>query len=349
MRVNRLPLVLVATSIVLPVVAFPACGQDTNVPRIEFPEVVDFGRISNSESTWKEVVIDNKGKKELQIEGVLFSCCATEAELKEKTIPPGGKGRLVLRVNPQRVPGFSSRETGTIYCNDPLNPLYQFKVIAQVDPEFIVEPGELIFGDLQKGAKREGDISVRQAGDEVIELTGIKQGRRIPGLKMEYRKRPANEWQKPDKPEYTIHYALDTADVPPRLYNEFRSLFIGSTCKRLPWLPCYVSFRVVSFYEVSSDSIRWDGTSAERGKKVSTLELKSNESIEVNDIQVDNADFLVTAREGTAPNTIVLEVTVRPDAKEGEKKGFLEFNVKNGKESVRDRVYLAGRVWKGPA
>ncbi len=66
------------------------------------PSRVDFGTITGSEPQNRTVSFHNPSQEEVVIKRVKASCGCTSAVLTGNKIPPGGKGEMVLVVDPTR-------------------------------------------------------------------------------------------------------------------------------------------------------------------------------------------------------------------------------------------------------
>ncbi len=90
-------------------------------PVLQIPETTfDFGEVYEGGEVEHEFVLKNTGKGELLIDQVRPSCGCTLAHF-DKTIPPGGQGKVNLKVN---LKGFQGdiKKRATVFTNDPQNP-----------------------------------------------------------------------------------------------------------------------------------------------------------------------------------------------------------------------------------
>lgn len=107
-----------------------------SAPVIQFPEqTYDFGEAFEGTELTREFKVKNIGKADLQIDQVRPSCGCTIASF-DRTVPPGGEGKITLKVN---LKGFHGnfKKTATVFSNDPQNPrsmlIIQGKIQAVVE------------------------------------------------------------------------------------------------------------------------------------------------------------------------------------------------------------------------
>lgn len=95
----------------------------------------DFGPIKQGDIVTTELTVRNVGKKELKIESVATSCGCTSAQLKPKTIPSGGVGRLFIRYDSGSHPDKGPIERHIyIASNDPKTAEVDVLITADVQP-----------------------------------------------------------------------------------------------------------------------------------------------------------------------------------------------------------------------
>ncbi len=99
----------------------PQSSAPQEAPSLQVPETTfDFGEVYEGGEVEHEFILKNTGKGELQIDQVRPSCGCTLAHF-DKTIPPGGTGKINLKVN---LKGFQGdiKKRATVFSNDPQNP-----------------------------------------------------------------------------------------------------------------------------------------------------------------------------------------------------------------------------------
>lgn len=93
---------------------------------------VDMGRARQGISLEKEVVIKNKGKKELNIRAVQPNCKCISIVLSQNKIPVGGEARLKIQLKSEGRTGTQQKAI-TIYSNDPRNPVQRITLTAYIE------------------------------------------------------------------------------------------------------------------------------------------------------------------------------------------------------------------------
>jgi hypothetical protein len=98
----------------------------------------DFGQVLESAEVVHDYTVRNTGRMTLNISGVRTSCGCTIAHF-DKEIPPGGEGKVTLKVNLKGFQGKISK-TATVSSNDPKNPELVIKVEGSVIALIDVKP-----------------------------------------------------------------------------------------------------------------------------------------------------------------------------------------------------------------
>ncbi|HOV72942.1 MAG TPA: DUF1573 domain-containing protein [Candidatus Hydrogenedentes bacterium] len=331
----------------------PVNGDPTEVPIIatDPEETLDFGVIETQGIAVRELKVLNKGKAGLIISQVNTSCGCTKAHIDEdkKNIPPGGSSVITVRVDPKQISGSVSHKTLTILSNDPARNRLTVNVIAKINPEYVLDPEKVEFGEIEKGVMAEKTVILRQTGEETIELLDIRPPLQLAGLEASFVKRPEAEWATPNRPEYAITVRM-TPDAPAGPF--MGNLSIQTTCKRMPIMQMQIRADVKAFYEVMPPGMRQLLVSAgpKLGQNVAPsparVTVKSDRPIEIVDLKTSTETLSATSAPGDAPNSFVIEVTASPDAKPARLAETLTFGVKSGDQVFYEKYnvrVLAGR------
>jgi len=191
---------------------------------------LDLGVIPHDAPTPKTFEVKNAGSDPLQIDDVKTNCGCTVADIQPRTIPPGGTGTLTITVDPARLVGFDVDKTVNIVSNGAKR-RDTVTVVGKIDPEFIVDPPLLDLGNIHRGAKKEAQIVMRQAGGELVELKNVKLIGERPGLTLAWNKTP-DDVSSSARPQYVIKLTLTPpANQPAGPYIVM--LDLETTCKRL--------------------------------------------------------------------------------------------------------------------
>jgi hypothetical protein len=93
---------------------------------------LDFGRIKGNSTTTKEVIITNKGKKDLTLRSLQPNCTCVKAAANKTALKPGEAATVTIAFDPMGRNG-SQQKAVTIYSNDPVNPVQRVTFTAYVD------------------------------------------------------------------------------------------------------------------------------------------------------------------------------------------------------------------------
>lgn len=114
---------------------FPALSQAeaATAPKIYINALsVDFGRIKQSQSVLKEVVISNQGKSTLQLKAIQSNCECINTATGSKVLKAGETTTIKISFNPEDRKGTQQKAV-TIYSSDPLSPVQRITLTAYVE------------------------------------------------------------------------------------------------------------------------------------------------------------------------------------------------------------------------
>lgn len=158
---SRVTSFLIALVCALPVWAqAPTQASSEAKPVADCPEKIkDFGVVVKGDKVRATFEVRNTGKAPLEITQVRPTCGCTVADF-DRTIPPGGKGKIVAEVDTTDFNGPISKAV-LVYTNDPANPTLTLVVKADVQSYIEVVPrGFVRFNVLQGEAAEEKVILV---------------------------------------------------------------------------------------------------------------------------------------------------------------------------------------------
>lgn len=305
---------------------------------VDPPELLDLGVNPPDRPAEGEIKLYNKGRIPLEISQVQSSCGCMAVRIadKDKRIPPGGAGTIEIAFFPKRIPGFESRKTVSIMCNDPHNASVDVGVVVKFDPEFMVDPPELDFGEVRQGDTPAKTIVFRQLSDAPLEVTGLEAGAGGPELELSIEERGLDQRLDPDHVEYTITLRLPH-DLPPGAV--VAPFYILSTCPRLPKFRYVVKAKVVSFYTVSPAGPlvlrRLPGVS---DYPPATVTFSADGPLELAGVRATSDDLEVDVQTDAGPNTVVVEVRLRSEARTGSSEEALHYTIRSAEETVKGRI-----------
>jgi Protein of unknown function (DUF1573) len=134
MNRSVLAVAAVAAALLLPLAGAADEKAGAKGPRISIePESFDFGRTAQNKTLEKEFTIRNFGSEDLVIENVSTTCGCTVASGYAKTIKPGAKTPLLVRLETRAYTGHLTRSV-MVRSNDSATSLLELKVEATVVP-----------------------------------------------------------------------------------------------------------------------------------------------------------------------------------------------------------------------
>ena len=147
--------------------------EATAVPKLEFRENSwDFGKIKEGNRVKHFFPFRNNGTSGLMIKDVRTSCCCTAANVSNREILPGKKGKIKVVFNSK---GFS--EKVNIYINvesnDPAQPLKQLIITADIEgpplPKISLDRFKQDFGVILENETIKSKVKIQNYGE--TELT----------------------------------------------------------------------------------------------------------------------------------------------------------------------------------
>ncbi len=304
----------------------------------------DAGLVPNDKATVKTIPVKNTGRKKLVIRQITTTCACTTGKITPMEIMPGGTATMEITIEPDRVAGFYSAKQLTILSNAPATPMKELLVVASIDPEFEVDPEMIEFGEVEKGARVQRQVVLRQIGDEPIELLGLESmDKKDKTLSPSFVKLPESEWRTPGKPEYLITVALEPFAP---LGKHTKSLVIETTCKRVPRLRLLCEADITGFYEMEQQEMAFTWNRAKiHEEPAGTLIVAADRPIEIVDARVSDEMFVVKTVPGPRPNTMAIELYIQGVPEVGRVDDELTFAVKaEGTGLLPNKVPIRGTI-----
>ncbi len=297
----------------------------------------DTGVVPNHTKTVKEVPIANKGTAPLKITDVKTTCGCVAAAITDKIVAPDSATTLAITIDPKRIGGFKSKKTLTIFSNDPNNPRLRIDVLTQIEPEFALEPDNIEFGEVQKGAAAEASLILRQLGDEPIEVLDVKPWGSVQGLELSAEEIPPDQWVKPGHREYRIKAKLSPEMSPGFFLGRFK---IQTTCKRMPFASSFAKAAIKAFYSITPNSVVLHNHRANVQKASATVAVSADRPFEITNLSATDEAILLSTRPGNKPNTTFIDLKLAPEARPGSWNQKVSFNVQSGEEVYQEQVHV---------
>lgn len=295
--------------------AQPATGDDPGskgMPKIELQTThYDMGVVPGNEIAVQSMKVYNRGTASLTINRVQTSCGCTNGEMEQSTIPPNGEARLIIHVDPKKIPGFQTTKVLTLHTNDPLNPHISVDVTTTVAPEMEVEPDVVDFGSIARGEGFKQTIRIRQLQDAPLEITGAAFQRDFPFVSSKFAAVPEAEWRTPGKREYTVEVQI-SPDAPAGDVNEW--FIISSNVERMPQFSMRVRGAIVGPYAFTPATVTVRGAQIASPVE-NVLSLTGREAITILEVVNSNPAVEVTHRATGDPKAVAFDLTIpKPSA-----------------------------------
>lgn len=160
-------------------------GFTNPVPEGHFPKGTsyNFGIIDEGESVTHKFILENSGKRDLEIIKISTGCGCTGAEASETTIEPGGTSEITVSYTGRLKNGAETLPVW-IQSNDPQNPLFRLFLRGRVQPKVFYSPVSISFcysqGDPTQYEKitfshREGDTLQFDNIESTSQLLTVKE------------------------------------------------------------------------------------------------------------------------------------------------------------------------------
>ncbi len=290
--------------------AEPTAGGDPGargMPKIELQTThYDMGVVPGHEIAVQSMKVYNRGTAPLTIRNVQTSCGCTTGQMEQNVIPPNGEARLIIHVDPKKIPGFQTTKVLTVHSNDPMTPHISIDVTTTVAPEMEVEPEVIDFGRIATGEGFKQTIRVRQLQEAPLEISGAAFQRDLPFLSSSHAPVPETEWRTPGKREFTITVEV-APEAPAGTMNEW--FIISSNVPRMPQYSMRVRGTIEGPYEFIPATITLRG--ANTGELIqNVLSLTGRETVAVLEVANSNPAIEVTHRATPDPKTVVFDLKI---------------------------------------
>lgn len=132
--------------------------------------VHDFGEVFEDKELSHTFAIGNPGGAPLRILNIDPDCACTAADY-DRTIPPGGQGKITLTIAPYSVLRTFTKET-KVFFNDPARPLAVFSLKGYGKPVIDIQPSHVIRLRGKAGQDITGQARIVSHLADPLEITG---------------------------------------------------------------------------------------------------------------------------------------------------------------------------------
>jgi hypothetical protein len=164
---------LIAPALILAALALAASAQGQK-PRAAFKATAhDFGKVKQGDVVSHEFTFRNEGGAPLVVERIETTCGCTAALVSEKTIAPGGAGRIKTTFDTR---GYSGRMTRYLYLvsNDAREPRRELSVSADIEvppsARIDVDRFNVDMGLVLEGEEPAARIVVKSTGERELKI-----------------------------------------------------------------------------------------------------------------------------------------------------------------------------------
>ena len=161
----------------------------------------DFGAVSRNAKTEHSFSIENIFEEDVHIASVRSSCGCTKPVLDKKTIKTWEKAELVAQFNTRSFIG-NKNAVITVVIDQPYYAEIQLTVQGHIRSDIVTEPGEINFGEVAVGTKREMTIRISYAGRADWKIMDVRGNSDFLSVRLDPIKRQGN------LTVYTMHVSL---------------------------------------------------------------------------------------------------------------------------------------------
>ena len=165
----------IAATALLCLAAMPAAGQVIAIS----PRAYDFGNMKQQESRTTFVEVKNEGGGLLVIQDVKADCGCTVPTLTKSELAPGETTQIEARFDSKKFHG-QVMKTVQIASNDPVNPVVEFMVTADVHTPLVIDPANQRVGFTRQvvGTAQSGQVTFEATDQTQLEISvdGTRKG-----------------------------------------------------------------------------------------------------------------------------------------------------------------------------
>ena len=216
----------------------------------------DFGAVSRNAKTECAFSIENIYEEDVHIASVRSSCGCTKPVLNKKIIKTWEKAELVAQFNTRSFIG-NKNAVITVVIDQPYYAEIQLTVQGHIRSDIVTEPGEVNFGEVAVGTKRELPIRISYAGRADWKVLDVRGNSDFLSVRLDPAKRQGN------MVSYTMHVILNESAPIGELQDELtvvtndqqNSEFSLPTMARIV-APVSVTPSQIAFGDVTSGQVK---------------------------------------------------------------------------------------------
>jgi hypothetical protein len=151
----------------------------------------DFGSVGRNAKTEFAFVIENVYEEPVHIAAVRSSCGCTKPILEKRTLKTWEKAELIAQFNTRSFIG-NKNAVITVVIDQPYYAEIQLTVQGHIRSDVVVEPGEINFGDIPVGTKKEIPVRISYAGRPTWEIVDVRGDSEHLSVRLDPAKRQGN-------------------------------------------------------------------------------------------------------------------------------------------------------------
>ncbi|MCE2814174.1 MAG: DUF1573 domain-containing protein [Planctomycetaceae bacterium] len=133
----------------------------------------DFGTVSRNAKAEHSFVIENCFEEDVHIASVRSSCGCTSPVATKPTLKSWEKGEILAKFNTRTFTGTKSAVI-TVVIDKPYYAEIQLTVGGTIRTDVSIEPGEIVFGDVELGQSRTIDLSLSFNGKKGLQIADVR-------------------------------------------------------------------------------------------------------------------------------------------------------------------------------
>jgi len=161
----------------------------------------DFGSVTRNAKTEFAFTLENIYEEELHIASVRSSCGCTKPIFSKNALKTWEKSEIVAQFNTKSFIGYKNAAI-TVTFDRPYYSEVQLLVKGHIRSDIVTEPGEVAFGEIDSGTKREIPVRISYAGRADWQIVDVRGNNDYLGVRMDPPQRRGN------LVTYTLHVGL---------------------------------------------------------------------------------------------------------------------------------------------
>lgn len=173
----------------------------------------DFGTVSRNAKAEHSFIIENCFEEDIHIASVRSSCGCTSPVATKTTLKSWEKGEILAKFNTRTFTGTKSAVI-TVVIDKPYYAEIQLTVGGTIRTDVSVEPGEIMFGEVEVGQSKTIDLRLSFQGRKGLEIADVR------GNAEAFEVRLDTPMYQPDGISYRMHVRLKETLAPSKILDE---------------------------------------------------------------------------------------------------------------------------------